>query len=86
MAVYVDDMKRRHGRLVMCHMVADTPDELRDMARRIGVNLKWVQFQGTPKEHMDICMAKRLLAVDLGAREVTKRHVARMVAARRSAL
>jgi len=35
--VYVDDMRAPFGRLVMCHMIADTDGELLEMADRIGV-------------------------------------------------
>lgn len=31
--VYVDDMKACYGRLVMCHMMAGTDEELRDMVK-----------------------------------------------------
>jgi hypothetical protein len=71
MAVYVDDMRASYGRMVMCHMVADTEDELHSMADKIGVDRKWYQY---PKKsrypHYDIALSKRALAVQLGAQEV----------------
>ena len=41
MTVYVDDMKAKFGRMIMCHMIADTDEELHTMASKIGVKLKW---------------------------------------------
>jgi hypothetical protein len=75
MAVYVDDMDAEFGRMRMCHMVADTPAELRAMARRIGVPQTWIQYPGTPREHFDIAKSRRAMAVEYGAIEVTWRWV-----------
>jgi len=68
-------MAAAFGRMKMCHMIADSGDELRAMADRIGVARKWIQKVGTAREHFDICQAKRKLAVAAGAREVTMREV-----------
>lgn len=73
MAVYVDTMRAKFGRMTMCHMVADTDDELRTMARRIGVAQKW--HQG---DHFDICLTKRRMAVERGAIEITWRQTGAM--------
>lgn len=73
--VYVDDMKASFGRMKMCHMMADTTDELLAMADKIGVARKWIQNSGTHREHFDIAMSKRDLAVKAGAIEVTKREL-----------
>lgn len=70
MAVYVDDMRAAYGRMVMCHMMADTDEELCAMADRIGVRQRW--HQG---DHFDICLQKRALAVAAGAIEVTQREL-----------
>lgn len=75
--VYVDDMHLSHlghfGRMKMCHMLADSDEELRAMAERIGVALKWHQHAGTHRSHFDIATAKRVLAVAAGAKEITMR-------------
>lgn len=83
MAVYVDDMQAAYGRMKMCHMAADTTEELLAMADQIGVARKWIQFPGTPKEHFDIALSKRALAVKAGAIEVTTMQLGRIRRAKR---
>lgn len=83
MSVYVDDMKAPHGRLVMCHMIADTRAELMGMVARIGVDPKWVQKTGTYQEHFDIALSKRRAAVAAGAIEVSRHDLVRRCMARR---
>lgn len=79
MPVYVDDMRAKMGRLIMCHMVADTSAELMAMARTIHVSVRWLQHAGTHREHFDVCQAKRALAVAAGAKEITKWDLGLMV-------
>ena len=74
MSVYVDDMRAPYGRMVMCHMTADSSEELLTMARIIGVSERWIQKRGTWQEHFDISLGKRALAVKAGAVEVTGRE------------
>lgn len=69
MSVYVDNAANKYGRMVMCHMLADTEAELHAMADRIGVARRW--HQG---DHYDICLAKRSLAIKAGAVEITQRR------------
>ena len=83
MSVYVDDMRARYGRMIMCHMTADSTEELVAMADRIGVARKWIQKAGTPFEHFDICLAKRASAVANGAIETTMRERSRTLYERR---
>lgn len=84
MTVYVDDMQAPFGRMKMCHMMADTTEELLAMADRIGVQRKWLQKAGTSYEHFDIAMSKRKLAVAAGAQEVTRKELGRFMLSRRS--
>ena len=78
MTVYVDDMNASFGRMIMCHMIADTEDELHAMADKIGVARKWYQ-----KDHYDISLSKRAEAVRLGAVEITFRDAGLMMMDRR---
>lgn len=80
MAVYVDNMHEismgnynaGRGRVFkMSHMMADTLEELNEMADKIGIKRKW--FQG---DHYDICKSKRELAVKNGAIEISMREMA----------
>lgn len=82
MSVYVDLASIPYGRMKMCHMVADSSEELHMMAVQIGVARKWVQKAKTPDEHFDICLSKRRLAVEFGAVEVTMRELAQIMRAK----
>lgn len=70
MGVYVDDAVHGYGRMVMCHMLADTRAELDAMADKIGVARKHYQSPKSPKvsfPHYDICKSKRAEALRAGA-------------------
>lgn len=76
MSVYVDDMEAEFGRMKMCHMVADTREELNAMADTIGVARKWIQkAKHDHTVHYDICLSKKAKALTAGAIEVTWRWV-----------
>lgn len=90
--VYVDDMydfkkygtnTGQFGRMKMSHMLADTTQELLEMADKIGVQRKWIQNAGTNREHFDICMSKRKKAIELGAKEITWREAGEFIISRR---
>jgi hypothetical protein len=70
MSVYVDPAVWPYGRMMMCHMIADSTDELLAMADRVGVDRKWIQKAGTHAEHFDISKGARESAVRNGAIEV----------------
>lgn len=78
MTVYVDDMHAKFGRLIMCHMIADTDEELHAMADKIGVAHKWWQAPPKRRSHYDIALSKRALAVAAGAVEITWRQTGLM--------
>jgi hypothetical protein len=60
--------------MIMCHMCADSLEELLEMADRIGVARRWFQDKGL-YPHFDICLSKRKLAVESGAMEITAREM-----------
>jgi hypothetical protein len=78
MAVYVDRPAHNYGRMIMCHMIADTLEELHEMAAAIGIARKW--FQETASfPHYDICKSKRAAAVKEGAIELNRRDFVYML-------
>lgn len=71
MTVYVDKAFHEFARMKMCHMLADTPEELHAMAKMIGIARRHYQaYASTP--HYDVCKAKRAMAVNLGAQEINR--------------
>jgi len=84
MTVYVDSMCAGFGRMKMCHMVANSDDELHAMADAIGVARKWWQSPvKTSGSHYDICLAKKALALAAGAKLITFRQCGAMNSRRR---
>ena len=86
MAVYVDKKKYpirgSRGRVMyMCHMLADTEEELHAMADAIGVARK--HFQNAPGKtpHYDICQAKKEMALQRGAIEIGFRKTVEIIRA-----
>lgn len=82
MAVYVDSLfvgaatdaqARRVGAKNgdrWCHLMADSLEELHEFARKIGLKRRW--FQG---DHYDLTPCRRIVAVRLGAQEVSSRKL-----------
>src|SRR5262249_15959761 len=74
--VYVDDVEHAFGQMLMCHMWADTLDELLAMADKVAVARKWIQGHaelsiGKAKNasfvHFDIAKSKKRKAIEAGA-------------------
>jgi hypothetical protein len=84
MSVYVDDGRYPVGRMLMCHMLADTPEELLAMADRIGVSRRWLQHEGRPDEHFDIAAGKRKSALRAGALDITSREAVELIQRKRA--
>jgi len=74
--VYVDDVFIPHGRMKMCHMIADTEEELHEMADKIGMRRTWFQSESRP--HYDVSKSKRILAIENGAIEITIKELVAM--------
>ena len=84
MTVYVDDMNAQYGRMKMSHLLADTDEELHQMAAKIGVARKWWQSpEKTSGSHYDIALSKKVLAIQYGAIEITWRQAGAMNTRRR---
>lgn len=75
MTVYVDNMRRHAtvGRITgnWSHLMADTPQELRDFAVQLGLKPEWIQHAGTHREHFDVTDTLRNKALTAGARALT---------------
>ena len=82
MTVYVDDFRAPYGRMRMCHLLADTDQELHAMVDAIGVSRRHHQ-NGMSGSHYDIASSKRLLAIAAGAVPITVRQAAMMTKNRR---
>src|SRR4051812_15801609 len=71
MAIYVDDMQRAAtvGDLSRrwSHLIADSPEELRQFARALGLSARWIQKPGTFREHFDVTDGMRDRALSMGA-------------------
>lgn len=64
MGVYLDTARNRLGRMIMCHMIADTPSELHGMAEFIGLKREWFQLLSFP--HYDVSLSRKEIAVGRG--------------------
>ena len=77
--VYVDNMRAPYGRMIMCHMIADSTAELLAMADQIGVQRRWLQDPDSPREHFDICLSKRDQAIRAGAKVLSQRDLVKRI-------
>lgn len=66
--IYVDDYKGKFRNMIMCHMLADSLEELHEFAQKLGMKREWFQDGSAP--HYDLSKERRALALKLGAIEV----------------
>lgn len=87
MAVYVDGERNGFGRMVMCHMLADTPEELHAMADAIGMKRAWYQSPDKASfPHYDLSLTRRARAVAKGAKQISRQECAAHMKQVRAAL
>lgn len=77
MAVYVDQARHPFRGMVMCHMLADSLEELHDMALLIGMKLEWFQPTSTP--HYDLDVERRASALQHGAIEIGRKRTVEII-------
>ena len=77
MTIYVDSARNKLGRMVMCHMIADTPAELHAMAKTIGMQRRWYQSpEKASFPHYDLSITRRALAIVWGAKQISRQELA----------
>jgi hypothetical protein len=87
MSCYVDTVRAYPGKGLrythFCHLLADTREELHAMADRIGMPRRF--FQDHPwRWHYDLPEHVRIVAVELGAVEVTMHDVGALLKRRKA--
>ena len=85
--LYVDNVRIPFGRMKMCHLTADTQDELRVVAIELGLE-RHLQYMGTYKFHLDVSLTKKqetLTKYNDKIKQVTMVEMGRLLATRRVA-
>lgn len=82
--IYVDDARQPYGSMKMSHLMADSTEELEATCDALGLKREYIQYRGQPKEHIDVSMSKRRLAVkELNAKEVSGYDLVMLIRKRR---
>lgn len=67
-----------------CHLLADTEEELHEMALSIGMKRAWFQDGDThTMPHYDLVASKRKLAVAKGTIEIDRKQLCQMIERRK---
>lgn len=77
MTIYVDDSHTRSKNGGVCHLIADSDDELQCMAATLGAPVV-TDPECARQKCLLLACAKRAIAVNLGAVEVSSRQLAAM--------
>ena len=76
-AVYVDQAREREGNATISHLLADSLEELQDMADRIG--LSQAAFHPGSVPYYDCSQGKRQQAIKLGAIVIGRQKVRELI-------
>lgn len=76
--VFVDNMYRRWGRGIWCHLWSPDERMLHGMAKRIGLRREWFQDKRADFKHYDVTKERRARAVAAGAIEITMQDMVRL--------
>jgi hypothetical protein len=68
----------RHGDQ-WCHLFADSVEELRRFARKIGLRVSWEQGSSNLVPHFDLTPSRRAAAVAAGAQEIDRRQTVDLI-------
>jgi hypothetical protein len=71
--------------MLMCHMLADSPQELHAMADRLGIARRWYQHEASTP-HYDLPKEKRAAAIAAGAVEVDRRGLVAVIRSIRASI
>lgn len=74
--IYIGRRTYKYRGMIMSHMVADTLEELHEMAEVLGVR-KYFQDENR-RPHYDICRSNVQKALGLGAKRVDERDIIRL--------
>ena len=77
--IYVDQPIHRWRGKLWCHLVADDLEELHSFAAKTGLKREWFQNHRI-QPHYDITASKRVIALKMGAKELTTKEMAERIA------
>ena len=86
MSVYIDTLMNPYKGKKVCHMIADTEDELISMILTVGGKMENQLDAGTADSRFDVNERQRELALENGAIEISKSHLAKICKERKTAL
>ena len=77
-SVFVDPLQQWPGKKgLWCHMMSENLKELHRFAQKIGLKRAWFQSKDIP--HYDLTERKRILALQNGAQEVSRKKIVSLI-------
>ena len=88
MSVYIDEAYFPIGSVKMCHLIADSEKELHKFVALLGIDKRFYKVSSiTPwRNHYELSVTQRRLAVKHGAIEVTNSQMGRLLKIKRLAV